>query len=583
MTCSGREIVRVFQAVIPRRHSIQILPLLLLVAAPLAAADPWGLVANRAAPLDIQVLADETDGGVRVREIYYTGEVFQGKPVRVYGFLACPIATERKLPGVLQLHGGGGTASKDGAERFARSAPACALSIDWSADPARGTRVTDVSPLGDRKLFSPTFVADDLSDFGGRHLARALSRGLDVLEAQPEVDPGKLAVFGGSWGGFLSLFIAGLDERARCVSSGYGAGAFAGTWSYTSRHIFTQGERQADLWLKTVDPVLRANRIRGPVALLTATNEVHFWLNTAAATSAKLPPGSRLVTSPNTVHVTTVGWPSLDWLQYCFGGAPAWPEIRDFRFDGKTASWKVTSPEAVERSELYFAPGRENWPGRCWLRVDAQAKAGEYRAVLPPELAGVDGDAYPLVVDASKRSAALPHRHTPGLSLREFSARRPDPGLVDDFARGIGLWRPQLGSAPSVRLERLALRDGVAALQVTEAQGKKSGVVIETNAVSLATARLGAGAVLTFALDTAGAAASITVQLCERAGHRDERILSAQAACPATAGLQKIRIPLDRFQAAGGPPAWGDVSKLTFRLPLPAGGVWKLAAVRIEK
>jgi dienelactone hydrolase len=551
----------------------------ILFFAQAVAADPWALEANRAAPLDIQVLADEKVEGVRVREIYYTGEVFKGRPVRVYGFLACPTAADRALPGVLQLHGGGGTASKEGAVRFARSAPACALSIDWSGDPKRGKRVTDATALGDPRLFNgTTFVSEDLSDFGGRHLARALSRGLDVLALERQVDPAKLAAFGGSWGGFLSIFLAGLDGRVKCVSSGYGAGAYRGTWSYTSRHVFEQGPERAEFWLRTVDPVLRASRIGGPVALLTATNEVHFWLNSAADTFAQLPPGSRLITSPNTVHLTTVGWPQADWLNACFGAAPAWPDVRDFRFDGKVALWRAESPEKVARAELYFAPGRDNWPARPWVRVPAALSEGAYRAALPEEFAGVEGDAYPLITDALKRSVSAPPLHVSGLSLREYSARRPNPGLIDDFRNGIELWRLPVGRAPSATLVH-ARPD---ALAVTEAQGEDGVVTVETNAVNFAVAALAPGAAISFQLDTGGTAGELQVELVERSGLKNERVLSAPARISGTAGVQTIRAPLALFAGKGG-PEWSAVTRLGFRCSMKAGATWKFSAVRIVK
>jgi dienelactone hydrolase len=49
-----------------------------------------------------------------------------------------------------------------------------------------------------------------------------LARSLDVLQAHPLVDPGRLGMVGLSYGGTVTLFLAALDERvAACVVSGY--------------------------------------------------------------------------------------------------------------------------------------------------------------------------------------------------------------------------------------------------------------------------------------------------------------------------------------------------------------------------
>jgi dienelactone hydrolase len=49
-----------------------------------------------------------------------------------------------------------------------------------------------------------------------------LARCLDVLEAHPLVDPGRIGMVGLSYGGTVTLFLAAIDERvAACVVSGY--------------------------------------------------------------------------------------------------------------------------------------------------------------------------------------------------------------------------------------------------------------------------------------------------------------------------------------------------------------------------
>ena len=139
-------------------------------------SDHWGLEEVRGLPLDVEVLSTETADGVRVDEVYFTSESVEGKPVRVYGFLAKPVGGDGKLPGLVNLHGGGGTANKAQAVGSARGMHACVLNIDWSGNKDRGERVTIADALPVPALFGdPRYVAEDLRDFSARHVGGAIS------------------------------------------------------------------------------------------------------------------------------------------------------------------------------------------------------------------------------------------------------------------------------------------------------------------------------------------------------------------------------------------------------------------------
>src|SRR5262249_13692567 len=66
---------------------------------------PWDLPAFRQAPRI--TLLDETR---TVTPLYYEGEPYQGKPTRVFAYLARPEKVEGKRPAMVLVHGGGGSA-----------------------------------------------------------------------------------------------------------------------------------------------------------------------------------------------------------------------------------------------------------------------------------------------------------------------------------------------------------------------------------------------------------------------------------------------------------------------------------------
>src|SRR5262245_31092825 len=73
----------------------------------------WAGFDPRALPLDVEVVKAWDEGDVRLETVYFTGEVFDGQKVRVFGHFGLPKMARGKVPGVLHVHGGGQTANLD--------------------------------------------------------------------------------------------------------------------------------------------------------------------------------------------------------------------------------------------------------------------------------------------------------------------------------------------------------------------------------------------------------------------------------------------------------------------------------------
>lgn len=153
----------------------------------------------------------EFDRSILVSELYFEVAPFLGKPARAFGWLAMPEAPAGKLPAMLLIHGGGGTAI----EQWAR---------DWAS---RGFAALAIDLYGqgpDRKR-----LPDGGCDWSDMELAFGLGGGVDnswiyqavaagiravsVLRAQPEVNPQQLGVTGVSWGGYLTNTIMCVDDH----------------------------------------------------------------------------------------------------------------------------------------------------------------------------------------------------------------------------------------------------------------------------------------------------------------------------------------------------------------------------------
>src|ERR1051326_8257085 len=70
----------------------------------------WKDFDPRQDPLDVTIKRTWEEKGIAYREFTFTGETFEGEPVRVYALFAAPIGA-KSFPAVLHIHGGGQTAS----------------------------------------------------------------------------------------------------------------------------------------------------------------------------------------------------------------------------------------------------------------------------------------------------------------------------------------------------------------------------------------------------------------------------------------------------------------------------------------
>ncbi|MDB6137117.1 MAG: cah, partial [Verrucomicrobiaceae bacterium] len=140
------------------------LPLLLLPSLTLAflLASPALLKAEKVGPWDLAALKTQVPAMHWLRQdqpvhsLTYTGEVYQGHPTQVFAFYASPVTigavpagAHRTFPGVVLVHGGGGTAFAEWAHLWAKRGYA-AIAMDLAGcrppDPVFDPRTGD--PIG---------------------------------------------------------------------------------------------------------------------------------------------------------------------------------------------------------------------------------------------------------------------------------------------------------------------------------------------------------------------------------------------------------------------------------------------------
>ena len=187
----------------------------------------WAGYDPTAEPLDVQVLNEwkvKYQGqDITVQLLTYTIGTFKGTVSRMAAYYGFPTGGAGKVPGLVDIHGGGQAASRPNVEAMAANGYAC-ISINWGARPLPDLKpgepntewgaidATQTTHVGSFFTLAPDpKTIDDVPSPRNNNwylVTIAGRRALTFLEQQPNVDAQKLGVFGHSMGGKLAWSLA---------------------------------------------------------------------------------------------------------------------------------------------------------------------------------------------------------------------------------------------------------------------------------------------------------------------------------------------------------------------------------------
>jgi len=279
-----------------------------------AFADPAEARAELRAKLGEAVLqapamhaAPEMDEGP-IKAIFYDALPYEGRPTRVFAYLAIPEAPAgEKLPGMVLVHGGGGTAYLDWARTWYDLGYA-AIAMDLEGQLPQGNH-----PDRPRYEFSGparTGMFDDVdkprADQWMYHAVADVFLAHSLLRALPEVDADRIGLTGISWGGVLSSLVAGVDDRFVFAAPVYGCG-----YLYDSKGYFNRMGAEDDATLeqrKYWDPARYFTDAPMPMLWVNGDNDPHFSVDVMTRSHVSAGPASTLSIHPRMPHGHGPGW-----------------------------------------------------------------------------------------------------------------------------------------------------------------------------------------------------------------------------------------------------------------------------------
>lgn len=331
-----------------------------------------------------------------VHSLMYAGEVYKGHPTQVFAFYASPTTLGdakpgTKVPGVVLIHGGGGTAFAEWTYLWAKRGYA-AIAMDLAGarppdpvfDPKTGaptghqsdsklrTRLPDGGPdQGHPEKFDS--IGGDTSDDWPFHAVASVMRAHTLLRSFSEVDADHTAVTGISWGGYTTCLIASLDDRFKAAVPVYGCGFLHEGESVQKPSIDTLGDRR-DAWVKAYDPGSHLPRCHVPILFVNGTNDVHYVLDSYMKSFNAVPGEKQMRIQIKMPHGHPPGWAPKEIGLFvdskCIGGKPL-PIPSQPVIEGDHVKLTCTSVTPLNKAELNYTTDVGLRSKREWKTVPA--------------------------------------------------------------------------------------------------------------------------------------------------------------------------------------------------------------------
>lgn len=321
-----------------------------------------------------------------LRPVFFAGPLYHGKPTRIFAWIGIPAQVRKPVPGMVLIHGGGGTAFSEWVEYWNRRGYA-AIAVDtvgcvplapFEGGECRARHENFPGPGDD--IFN---TSEALTDRWPYHAVASVILAHSLLRSQPGVDADRIGVTGISWGGFLTAVAAGIDNRFAMAAPVYGCGFLDESW--VGRDVFPGMAPEAVReWMTLWDPSQYLPQAKMPMLFVNDPNDFAFF-QSAWQKSAALPEKSHLSLRLNLTHSHWAGMTNEVKLfaDHVLCGRCPWPEPVECGWrNGKAFAVWDDLKDAVKIELVYSTdPATDNT--RKWQTGAVERYGNRIEAVLP--------------------------------------------------------------------------------------------------------------------------------------------------------------------------------------------------------
>jgi len=385
----------------------------------------WAGFDPRAEPLEIETLKEWEQDEVVLRIVRFRIGVFKGKQAKlaaVYGFPKRLLESGERIPGLLQIHGGGQYADSNACLTNAKRGYAT-LSIAWAGrinSPEYRVTPSEVKLFWDGKTDDPNYKqTTDWGAVDGYHApgrnqgnsfpsakpaewtldsvesprnsgwflcALAARRALTFLERQPQVDAERIGVYGHSMGGKLTVMTA-FDSRVKAAAPSCGG--------------ISDRDNASTLFRSTVGDDVSLKEVSCPIMFLSPANDFHGRIGDLPTAIGEIQSQQwRVTCSPHGNHQDLAEYEVATqlWFDQHLQNKFVFPKTPNTKLqlesDDGVPSFSVTpdpSKSIVSVDVFYTQDGRqdespkdfENTKHRFWRFAKATESDGQWNAKLP--------------------------------------------------------------------------------------------------------------------------------------------------------------------------------------------------------
>jgi len=332
--------------------------------------------------------------------VWFDSIPFKGKPTRVFAWIGFPesASPERPVPGIVLVHGGGGTAFARWVRWWNQRGYAAIAMDTCGAIPLPETGILGSDDWPRHSHSGPpgcgSFGQADWSpeDQWCYHAPAAVIGAHTLLGSFPEVDAGRIGLTGISWGGYLTCLVAGLDPRFRAAAPVYGCGYVSDESTWTETGMFTQlTSAQNEFWRNNFDPARVLDRVSLPLLWLNGTNDFAYWPSSWQRSIQTTKGPNQLCLKLRWPHGHIPEAEEARELEAFFGfhlnGGRPMLSVSAARLEGHSILMEYGDECAVYGATVVVTVERGRWPGREWyvLPAEIHADTRQVSARLPKE------------------------------------------------------------------------------------------------------------------------------------------------------------------------------------------------------
>lgn len=327
-----------------------------------------------------------------LKAIFYDALSWKGKPTKVFAWLGMPSKREGKVPGIVLVHGGGGTAFKEWVQKWNEAGyAAISIAVEGQTDLKEATEGSARGGWKSHEWAGPKRngiygdSAETLKDQWIYHAVADTILANSLLRSLPEVDTEKVGIMGISWGGVITSTVIGIDQRFAFAIPTYGCGHL-----FDSENQYGKALGNNELYKKVWDPMVRMNQVKIPVLWLSWPEDEHFPLD-CRQTCVSAAPGVHMKSLiPGMKHGHGAAWIPPD--SYAFAesivreGKP-WCIQSELKNEGSSIVVKFNSSKTLDRALLISTVDKGFTGKRKWnetpLTLEKEGEQWKVSGSLP--------------------------------------------------------------------------------------------------------------------------------------------------------------------------------------------------------